>query len=238
MLKKFLKRILAKYNYQICKNLDEKSERFEFASKNEWLKKYQIDTIIDIGANEGQFAQKILTLFPESAIHCFEPIPAAHKVLKEKLSEIKKAKFYQFALGETESEIKMNINEYSPSSSFLTMEKKHKVNFDFAVETHHEIMKVKTLDTCNILATENMLVKIDVQGFEEKVINGGTEILKCAKVLILEVSFERLYKGQPLFNELYTKLYNLGFNYSGNLEQLRSPLNGEILQADAIFIRR
>jgi hypothetical protein len=51
------------------------------------------------------------------------------------------------------------------------------------------------------------------------------------------MSFQELYINQPLFNEIYVKLYSLGFKYCGNIEQLYSPLNNQILQADCLFIK-
>jgi hypothetical protein len=82
-----------------------------------------------------------------------------------------------------------------------------------------------------------ILIKIDVQGFEDKVIAGGADTIKKAKVIIIEVTFKELYTDQPLFHDIYEMLSKLGFTYHGNFDQLPSPVTGEILQADAIFIK-
>lgn len=82
-----------------------------------------------------------------------------------------------------------------------------------------------------------MLVKIDVQGYEDRVIRGGQRVISRAKVLIVETSFQTLYDGQPLFEDIYDTLLKMGFRYIGALWQLRSPLNGSILQADSIFVK-
>jgi hypothetical protein len=74
-----------------------------------------------------------------------------------------------------------------------------------------------------------------VQGYEAKVIAGGEDVVACAKIIIVEVSFQRLYEGGPLFDDIYRILKDRGFNYAGNFEQLYSPKNGRVLQADAIF---
>jgi hypothetical protein len=47
-----------------------------------------------------------------------------------------------------------------------------------------------------------------------------------------------LYKGQPVFKELFRQFDELGFDYSGSIEQLRATGNNAILQADGIFVRR
>ena len=84
----------------------------------------------------------------------------------------------------------------------------------------------------------NLLVKIDVQGFEKQVIEGGKNVLSKARIIILEVSYEPLYLGQPTFKEIYDELYSLGFEFHGNIEYLRNPKDLSILQSDALFIRR
>jgi hypothetical protein len=83
----------------------------------------------------------------------------------------------------------------------------------------------------------NVLVKLDVQGYEDKVIEGGKCLLQRAKILIVETSIVPLYEGQPLFRHIFTMLDRQQFTYHGALSQLTSPIDGSVLQADAIFMR-
>jgi len=85
------------------------------------LQKLPINTIIDVGANTGQFAGMIERVFPEARIYCFEPIPEAFKQLG-KWSKQKNGKVNAFnlALGDSEGEIEMLYHtDHSPSSSIL-----------------------------------------------------------------------------------------------------------------------
>jgi hypothetical protein len=78
------------------------------------------------------------------------------------------------------------------------------------------------------------LIKIDVQGFEKNVIEGGYETLKKAKYCVLEMSFKPLYEGSPLFDDIYRLMTDLGFSLIG----FSSPLigkSGDYLQVDGIF---
>jgi len=59
-----------------------------------------------------------------------------------------------------------------------------------------------------------------------------------AKIIIIEVSFQSLYEGGPLFDDVYRLLKEHGFTYNGNFEQLFSRKLGRILQVDAIFCRQ
>jgi hypothetical protein len=102
-----------------------------------------------------------------------------------------------------------------------------------------ETIVIKRLDAVapQLTIEDELLVKIDVQGYEDRVILGGQDILSRASVLIVETSFVSLYDGQPLFDDIYKVLSHMGFRYRGNLEQVGSFLDGTVLQADALFTK-
>ena len=207
---------------------------------NSWLQKYDIKTVVDIGANEGQFATEFTAIFPSAKLHSFEPLNAPFNLLKNRFANNNNVTVYNFALGEKEEVLVMNLNEFTPSSSFLRMNESHTESFTYAVNTTQCNIQVKRLDdiAASLNLTEPFLVKIDVQGFEDKVLTGGLETIKKASIIIVEVSFKELYENQPLFDKIYQTVTKLGFNYSGNFEQLLSPATNEILQADALFIKK
>jgi FkbM family methyltransferase len=207
---------------------------------NSWLQEYDIKTVVDIGANVGQFATEFTAIFPSAQFHCFEPLNAPFALLKKRFIKNKNVTVYNFALGEKEEELVMNLNEFTPSSSFLKMNESHTSSFTHAVNTTQCNIQVKRLDdiAASLKLTEPFLVKIDVQGFEDKVLTGGLNTIKNATIIIVEVSFKELYENQPLFDKIYQTVTKLGFTYSGNFEQLLSPVTNEILQADALFIKK
>jgi hypothetical protein len=82
-----------------------------------------------------------------------------------------------------------------------------------------------------------LLIKIDVQGYEDRVLRGGEETVKRAQVLIVETSFQRLYEEQALFEDVFRLLSGWGFRYAGALDQLLNPRSGEALQQDSIFVK-
>ncbi|MEJ7678570.1 MAG: FkbM family methyltransferase [Segetibacter sp.] len=220
---------------------DENSDGFSTKAIKErlWLINKGFRTIIDVGANEGQFASKMRKLFPSSEIHSFEPIPDVYNKLLEHFKDDPKFFGYNYALGNKHKEAQIYLNEYSPSSSLLKMEDEHKKHFDFAKKESACNIVIKRID--DVMQIEFLqkpvLLKIDVQGFEEQVIQGGKMFIKGCEMIIIEVSFTELYNQQPLFHTIYKLLFTLGFKYSGNYEQLISPEDGSILQADAIFIK-
>lgn len=204
-----------------------------------WLIDFRIATVIDVGANEGQFAKKIIEVFPDASIHCFEPIRPVFLKLSSTFNDHKNIKTYNLALGEKDEKADIHFNEYSPSSSLLDMLDLHKVNFGYAVRSDPSPITIKRLDEVfEAPLNRPLLLKIDVQGYEMKVLNGGERIVRQADVVIIEVSFVPLYKGQPLFAEIYDYLITKGFQYVGSIEQLLSTMNNRILQSDAVFVRK
>jgi FkbM family methyltransferase len=205
-----------------------------------WLQELGINTILDIGANEGQFVKEIRSLFPNALIYSFEPIKGVYEKLTKNLSEDKNIKFFNVGLGDSESVLEMNVSDHSPSSSLLDMEKTHIEKYPHSAKTHKESITVKTLDGVLTAADirQNLLIKVDVQGYEDKVIKGGTEIFSMAKVAIIETTYKSLFKNQKLFEDIYDLMVSLGFKYRGNYKELRySNQTGEVLFGDSIFIR-
>lgn len=206
-----------------------------------WIREMDIKTIFDIGANVGQFSLEICEVFPGMYVYAFEPVRTCYKELQKKMKKYVNHRSFPFALGESNGELSIYVSEFSPSSSLLKMSDAHKKAFPFTEKIKEEKVVIKTLDgiieEMNLTIEDNMLIKIDVQGYEDKVITGGKNTISRAKVVITEVSFIELYDNQPLFDSLYIQLKNLGFKYAGNLQILFSPLNGMPLQADTLFIK-
>ncbi|MBD2699633.1 FkbM family methyltransferase [Spirosoma sp. BT702] len=206
--------------------------------KQKWFADFRFDTILDIGANTGQSAIVFALAFPEAKIHSFEPLPDCYVQLEKVTELFPTITAHNYALGDDVGEISFERNEYSPSSSLLKIAENHVKHFSNTKSVQTTQVPVVKLDEYakNLDIKDNFLVKLDVQGYESKVIAGAEKTLKKAKVIILETSFEILYEDQPLFGDIYNKMVKLGFQYSGSFDQLISPINDKIVQQDAIFI--
>jgi FkbM family methyltransferase len=187
----------------------------------------------------GEFAQRIRSILPDVEIVCFEPLREPFLELSRRFAGQPNFRAVQCALGEKAAQCEFHHNEYAPSSSLLPMTDLHKRSFTFAVKEKAEIIEVRRLSDVirELNLGDPLLLKLDVQGFEDKVIIGGEDVVERAKIIIVEVSFLPLYKGGPLFDDIYQILKTRGFIYNGNFDQLLSPQDGRPLQADAIFSR-
>ncbi len=204
-----------------------------------WIYARNITAVLDIGANTGQYALAISKILPESKIYSFEPIKKCYDDLiinTEKLN----IETFNFALGENEYETEINVSSHSPSSSLLRMTDLHKKLYSHTKNFTVEKISVKALDQIahdlNI-SKENYLVKIDAQGFEDKIIKGGYNTIKNAQIIQVEMTYQELYEGQPLFDNIYQVLNEMGFDFSGNISQVYNPDTGELVYSDSIFLR-
>ena len=201
-----------------------------------WLLKRNIKVILDVGANTGQFAQRFHEIIPQAKIYSFEPIKHCFDELKKNTKDIN-IQAFNIALGDKEEQVEINISKHTPSSSLLEMADLHKEVFAGTDFQQKETISVKRLDDVapQFGKLENILLKIDVQGFEDRVISGGQETLKQVDTIVIETSFQELYHGQLLFDGIYRQLTDLGFVFGGNLSQAFNPKDGGILYAESLF---
>lgn len=204
-----------------------------------WLQDLEITTVLDIGANVGQAAMILTHAFPKATIYSYEPLPDCFDQLSDLTKYIPNLKVFNLAIGAKEGEAEFERNQYTVSSSMLKIASTHVENFPQTANTSTTKVPVARLDSVvkNIQSIGNLLIKIDVQGYEMQVMEGGRETLRKAKVVLTETSLETLYEGQGLFTDVLTEMQKLGFRYAGSFDQLYGSLDGRVLQQDSIFVK-
>lgn len=204
-----------------------------------YLKTLNLQTVLDIGANVGQFAKEIRSKLPQAQIYSFEPVKECFNKLNKNMEGSEKFRSFNFALGDKNQKSEINKSSYTPSSSILEMSEIHKTLFPHTKDSAPEEIEIKRLDEAarDLKLEKEILIKVDVQGFEDKVIAGGTEIFKKARVVLIENSFTELYLGQPLFGDIHDLLKGLGYDYHGSLQEKLDKKTGQILSEDSLFIR-
>lgn len=237
MTKKLIKKILSRLGLRVIRI---NKSRVSDENKFKWLKDLNIQTVIDIGSSKGNTVREFHRLFPSAVIYAFEPLADCLEIAKKKMTGVGGFHPYQVALSDHEGEQTFWRSEYSGASSLLPMASLHKTLFPHTAKQFPEKVQVTTLD--KVLGDKNLekniLIKIDVQGEEGKVISGGQEIINRAKVIICETSYQPLYENQPLFGDIFKQLSALGFVYAGIWgEDFHSPQDGRPLQQDSIFLR-
>lgn len=205
-----------------------------------WLTGLGIKTVLDIGANVGRFAITARKLFPEAQIYAFEPLPDCLEKAKQLMHGDPRFTPVNVALGVEPGDATFYRNAASPSSSLLKVTRTHTTSYPGTGDTAEVRITVDTLDrvASRFDFATPMFVKIDVQGFEEQVLRGGEATFRRASVLLIETSFETLYEGQSLYEQIHALLHEWGFEFKGNFDQAHAPDDGRILQADSLFVKR
>lgn len=214
-------------------------------TKFKWLHEFQIRTVLDIGANAGQFALSIRPFAPEAMIYSFEPLKDVCEGVNAKAREKGDAKWKAFpiALGDTNGRQTIHRTKNTTDSSLLRMSDRFSSAYGTQQEdSWSEEILVRRLDDLvaekMITIEPGLMVKMDVQGFEDRVISGGESIIKQATIVYCEVVFRKaLYEGQLLFDGLFQRLHGLGFKCAGFYNLAYEPQTGSPLYADAIFVK-
>lgn len=202
---------------------------------------YGIDTVLDVGANTGQFAQQLREYVGyKKRIMSFEPLSSAFELLKANAKGDPKWETFNFALGDEEAKQEINIAGNSYSSSLLDMLPSHERSAPESKYIGREVVEVKTLDSIfdNLCKPNNSIyLKIDTRGFESKVIKGAKKALAHIGTVQLEMSLIPLYKDELLFNEMCIFMSEQGFNLVTIEEEYSDPVSGQLLQVNGTFHR-
>lgn len=196
-------------------------------------------TVIDVGANTGQFAVASAKLWPGARVHTFEPVPESVEALRRNVSTLANVTVYPSAVGDARGELRLHVNSHSHSSSPLPLAETHRRSFPEARERRMVEVEVVTLDEtfAGKALESSVLLKLDVQGYEARVLRGAEETLKHADYVVLEVSFRPMYEGEMLFMEMTRLMEGYGFRFERPVGWLSAPETGEVLQMDALFVR-
>jgi FkbM family methyltransferase len=185
-------------------------------------------TCLDIGANTGQFAGEWQKIFPECEITSIEPNPHCEKGLK-KLG----VKYLQLGLSDKIGQLELILPKAKSNSKGASFYKE--INFNSLSE--EEILKIKvpvtTLDTL-FPNTSFDIIKIDVQGAELDVINGGQLTLPKSSYVIIEVSLTPYNEDAPLADVIVKRMEDFNF-FVQDIFGMHTNKSGKVIQLDLLF---
>src|ERR1017187_3332002 len=205
------------------------------------LREFNIDLVLDVGANTGQFASELRHWGYIGKIVSFEPLTTAHSALSLACADDAKWDAYpRCALGDHIGEVEINIAGNSESSSILPMLESHRSASPESEYKGKEIVPIKTLDAVAepyLKEARAVFLKIDTQGFEWQVLDGARNILPHIKGVMVELSLLPLYDGQRLWREVTERLEAEGFILWTLKPAFTDQVSGRTFQVDGIFFR-
>lgn len=205
----------------------------------QYLRDRKIDTVLDIGANTGQFAEEIRNLGFRGNIHSFEPLPKEFEELRRNSEGDKCWEAHNFALGAESCFKKINISANSPSSSFLPVSAELDTGLLNLATVASVTVEIKRLD--DVLQTlisdseRTFYLKIDTQGFERQVIDGAANSLRNISMVQMELGLIQNYEGESLIEEMVGLMRSRGFVPWWIIDGYRNNTNLQLYQVDVFF---
>jgi FkbM family methyltransferase len=197
----------------------------------------RVPLVIDVGANTGQAAMEILVARPEAEIYSFEPFPDAYRRLQQNLPSHCHA--YNVGLGDSDGERELHAFPNSQTNSFLPGANGIDKVAPYLI---NQIGCVRVpvrrldgfLDEIGVVRAIDYL-KIDVQGFEDRVLDGAREVLKRTRHAMIEVTFNSVYLGGCLVDEICHRMHESGFKLIRSIGYLPGEHVDDLVSADFFF---
>lgn len=198
----------------------------------------RLATVVDIGANRGQFSLAVRQWAPKASVIAFEPLSAAAATFQKVFEGDSKVTLYQVAIGPGAGEVVIHVSSADDSSSLLPIAPLQTELFPGTGEIGMEAIRVGRLS--DFVSAEEIrspaLLKVDVQGYELDALRGCTDLLQKFDLIIVECSFMELYEGQAFAHEVIRFLDGHGFVLR-NVYNLEYNRKGEAIQGDFAFAK-
>ncbi len=235
MITNSIKSVLRKIGLQVKRYPDRDLKSMQIALRN-----FGINKILDVGANTGQYAKEIRNHGFKGEIVSFEPLSSAYNQLEKGAKKDSHWITRNMAIGNSDGEITINISQNSQSSSILEMLPAHLQSAPESLYINAENVVINKLDTIfheYYTEGDQILLKIDTQGYEKNVIDGAEISLSKIKGVKLEMSLIPLYKGEILFFEMIKFIEKKGFTLYSLENTYSDPKSGQLLQVDGTFYK-
>jgi FkbM family methyltransferase len=196
-----------------------------------------INLVLDVGANVGQFGRSIRASGYRGRIVSFEPVKSAYDQLAATIdpSWVR----LPTALGSVNQQSIINVNRNSDMSSLRTLDENHarKHGFNSAGTQKIDVVRLDDIFDQYAKKGDNILLKLDVQGYEDEVLKGASVSLSKIKAIQTEMALSPTYAGQSQMIETVMNLARQGFQLVDIMNGFRET-DGCLLEADGFFIRR
>jgi len=249
MIKKLVKKTINKLGFDLKRYYPEKKQiNFDDLLKD---KISNNPIIFDVGGNKGQSIEKYLKIFDKPIIHSFEPIKTEFDFMCSKFKNNKNIFLNNFALGDKTEEREFNITAKTGNSSFNKinldtdwLKVRSKQNNTSEEDYVTSVQKVNVIKLDDYRKDNNIsvidLVKIDTQGYEDKVLEGSLNSIKQNKIksIVTEIMFDNVYDKYFSFSEIEKFIIPYNFRMVGIDLPNNSLFSGLVFFADVYYFNK
>jgi FkbM family methyltransferase len=195
-------------------------------------------TVVDIGANRGQFALTARRCMPQARVFSFEPLADAAAKFRSVFAGDPQVTFHEAAIGPVSRDATLHVSRRDDSSSLLPITATQVALFPGTMEAATAVVRVGPLrEFVSAADIQNpALLKLDVQGYELEALRGCEEMLDRFAYVYAECSFVELYAGEALADEVIAWLRERGFKLQG-VHNMSYDRGGRAIQGDFLFAR-
>ena len=233
-----LKRVVRGFGYDLVPS---KKKKVPSAQLVAVLKHHRIDTVLDVGANVGQYGQRLRDWGYDGRIVSFEPLSSAHAKLSERAaSDPKWTVAPRMAIGDLDGEIDIQVSAETDMSSILPQnDLLQKISPTSAIQTTERvpIHRLDTIAKDQVDGEGRAFMKIDTQGFEPQVLDGSEALLPGLVGVQLEMSLVPLYRGERDYRIMMEWLEARGFTLHLVLPGYFERKLARMVEIDGVFMR-
>lgn len=184
--------------------------------------------VFDIGASNGQWTRECLCTFDGARYVLVDPLECNREALRSMAAHDDRITVWHGAAGASPG--RLQIYEHGDQSSLLASQE-----FSGPARTV-EVGTVDLLFESQGGSRAPVLLKADVQGYELEVLRGASRCLQSAEMLVLEVSYRRMYRDSALAHEIIAYVGDRGFRIYDVCSYLQRPADRELVQSDLVFV--
>ncbi len=235
---RLLRRVAAALGYELRRRDKPRVPAAQLAAS---LTFFGVDAVLDVGANTGQYAKSLRRAGYRGAILSFEPLAGPHAVLSAAAREDPAWRVAPpMALGAENGVVELERSAESDMSSILPQNRLlRRISPSSAVRERVGV-PLRRLDSVVEIdsAWQRMFLKIDVQGYEPRVLEGVGELWRRILGVQLEMALVPLYEGEQELCTAIAAMEARGFALHLLLPGYYERKLGRQLQVDGVFYRR
>jgi FkbM family methyltransferase len=196
----------------------------------------KLRTVVDVGANVGQWSSMLLNCITPEKLIIIEPMPDAFAVLRQEFGNDPRVQLHNVAIGERESVETLKITRDTTGASLLRPREEMRavIGSNWTVTSEVQV-KMATLDQVLVDLAEVSLLKIDVQGYEKAVLAGAKQTLAKTKFVLIELNFMSQYDGGSWFGDVH-EILTRDFGFFLANASAPQVLNGRASMVDGLYV--
>ena len=233
-----VKRMARSFGYDLVPSKKKKTPSAQLVAL---LQHHQIDTVLDVGANVGQYGQRLRDWGYRGRVVSFEPLPSAHEQLSTRsASDPDWIVAPRMAIGAEDGEVDIRVSAETDMSSILPQsELLQEVSPTSAIQATERVAihRLDSVATNYVDSESRVFLKIDTQGFEPQVLDGGEALLPKLVGIQLEMSLVPLYQGERDYRAMIQRLEAAGFALHLVLPGYFERKLARMVEIDGVFVR-